>query len=192
VNAGPSSKLGVDNSTGCLLGVLQFCSPVATGENTDLTCPSLAFRRPAAAVPNGTSRVGSRLSHLYAVFCHDCRLLICRKVRLMLLCVFCCLWEYAAAFGNVKLPLGLASCLWEQQNALLLCQWPPVCHPWHSGCCCPAVLDCVLELLSGFCCLVLLWNSAAGTVLDMHSRACLELCDLNILSSNCKQKSSQV
>ena len=66
VNAGPSSKLGVDNTTGCLPDVLQFCSPVATGQNTDLTCPSMAFRRPAAAaVPNGTSRVGSPLVHLY-------------------------------------------------------------------------------------------------------------------------------
>ncbi len=66
VNAGPSSKLGVDNTTGCLPDVLQFCSPVATGQNTDLTCPLLAFRRPAAAVANGTTRVGSRLVHLDA------------------------------------------------------------------------------------------------------------------------------
>ena len=65
VNAGPSSKLDVDNTTGCLPDVLQFCSPVVTGQNTDLTCPSVAFRRPAAAaVPNGTSRVGSLLVQL--------------------------------------------------------------------------------------------------------------------------------
>ena len=66
VNAGPSSKLGVDNTTGCLPDVLQFCSATATGQSTDLTCPSLAFRRPAAAVPNGTARVCSCLVHLYA------------------------------------------------------------------------------------------------------------------------------
>ncbi|DBA84440.1 TPA: hypothetical protein ACH3X1_006072 [Trebouxia sp. C0004] len=64
VNAGPSFKLGADNTTGCLPDVLQFCSPVATGQNTDVTCPSLAFRRPAATVPNGTSRIEAFLSVL--------------------------------------------------------------------------------------------------------------------------------
>ncbi|KAA6421082.1 MAG: serine threonine kinase [Trebouxia sp. A1-2] len=64
VNAGPSSKLGVDNTTGCLPDVLQFCSATATGQSTDLTCPSLAFRRPAAAVPNGTARIEAFLSVL--------------------------------------------------------------------------------------------------------------------------------
>jgi len=84
VNAGPSSKLGVDNTTGCLPDVLQFCSPVAVGQNTDLTCPSVAFRRPAAAaVPNGTSRVGSPLVHLRVrgcpLACRGCPL-VCKGV----------------------------------------------------------------------------------------------------------------
>ena len=52
VNAGKSSNMGVDNVTGCLPDVWQFCEPRPTGHDTNLMCPSVAYRRPVQTVAN--------------------------------------------------------------------------------------------------------------------------------------------
>ena len=58
-NAGLSAGLAADNVTGCLPDILQFCEAIPTGPATNMLCPTLAYRRPAYRVPDGTERVCS-------------------------------------------------------------------------------------------------------------------------------------
>lgn len=57
-NAGISSKMAADNMTGCLPDVWQFCGLTSAGTNTNLMCPSVAYRRPVQAMTNQLSQVG--------------------------------------------------------------------------------------------------------------------------------------
>ena len=57
LHARQSSKLGTDNTTACLPDVLQFCDSMSTGQQSHLSCPTLAFRRPETSVVGGTQRV---------------------------------------------------------------------------------------------------------------------------------------
>ena len=52
VNAGISSSMAADNMTGCLPDVWQFCELNSAGQDTNLMCPSVAYRRPAQYTSN--------------------------------------------------------------------------------------------------------------------------------------------
>ena len=70
INAGSSSKLAADNMTGCLPDVWQFCEPFPTGFDTNLFCPSVAYRRP-------TEIATSTLTQVCSFGPQDCCFLTC-------------------------------------------------------------------------------------------------------------------
>ena len=57
VNAGSSSKMANDSTTGCLPDVWQFCEPFPSGFETNLFCPSVAYRRPVQVAINTLTQV---------------------------------------------------------------------------------------------------------------------------------------
>lgn len=52
VHAGSSDNMAADNVTGCLPDLLQFCETEWAGPNTNMMCPSVAFRRPTIVLNN--------------------------------------------------------------------------------------------------------------------------------------------
>ena len=52
VHAGSSSTMAPDNMTGCLPDVWQFCEAISTGDDTNMMCPSVAYRRPVQMIAN--------------------------------------------------------------------------------------------------------------------------------------------
>ncbi len=59
--------MAADNMTGCLPDVWQFCEATSTGINTNLVCPSVAYRRPVQAMSNKLYQVGCTNLHALLV-----------------------------------------------------------------------------------------------------------------------------
>lgn len=63
VNAGISSSMAADNMTGCLPDVWQFCELNSAGQDTNLMCPSVAYRRPVQFMSNQLVQVHTAEHH---------------------------------------------------------------------------------------------------------------------------------